>query len=94
MAPMSPALNIYQYATMLGQAGVGVYLLRHEGDVPDAAYRTVYTMLAALCVLLALLLEAGTATASRCGSASPASTRSCTLWCWHFPSSFSPCPQA
>ena len=53
-------VNIYQYATLLGQTGVGVYLLRHEGDVPDAAYRTVYTMLAALGVLLALLLEAGT----------------------------------
>ncbi len=53
-------LSIYQFATMLGQAGIGVYLLRHEGTVPAAAYRTAYTLLAALSVLLVVLLEAGT----------------------------------
>ena len=59
------SLNIYQYATMLGQAGIGVYLLRHAGEVPDQAYRTAYTMLAILGLLLIGVFEAGTESLSR-----------------------------
>lgn len=58
------ALNISQYAAMFGLAGVGVCLLRYEGTISDEVYRTAYTILAALSVLLVLLLEAATATLS------------------------------
>ena len=37
---------------MFGLAGVGVCLLRYEGNVSDEVYRTAYTILAALSVLL------------------------------------------
>lgn len=52
-------LNIYLYATLLGQAGIGVYLLRHDGEIPEQVYRTAYTMLAVLSLVLTLLLDAG-----------------------------------
>jgi O-antigen/teichoic acid export membrane protein len=58
------ALNISQYAAMFGLAGVGVCLLRYEGNVSDEVYRTAYTILAALSLLLVVLLEAVTATLS------------------------------
>ncbi len=59
------ALNISQYAMLLGLAGVGVYLLRHEGDVPRQVYRTAYTLLAAASLILFVLFEAGSASLSR-----------------------------
>lgn len=52
-------LNIYLYATLLGQAGIGVYLLRHDGDIPEQVYRTAYTLLLLLSLPLTLLFEAG-----------------------------------
>lgn len=53
------AFSVYQYILMLGQAGVGVYLLRQEGDVADEAYGTAYTMLAFMTVVLMMALEFG-----------------------------------
>jgi PST family polysaccharide transporter len=52
-------LNIYQYTAMLAQTGIGVYLLRYEGDIPDATFRTAYTLLAVLGLLLAAAFEVG-----------------------------------
>jgi O-antigen/teichoic acid export membrane protein len=46
------AFNIYTYATLLGYAGVGVYLLRYHGEVPEAAYGTAYSVLLAMSLLL------------------------------------------
>jgi O-antigen/teichoic acid export membrane protein len=46
------AFNVYTYATLLGHAGVGVYLLRQHGNVPEAAYGTAYTILLAMSLLL------------------------------------------
>jgi O-antigen/teichoic acid export membrane protein len=51
------AFNIYQYALLLGQAGVGVYLLRHPGDVPEKVYRTSFTLLAIMSILLTAGME-------------------------------------
>lgn len=51
------AFNIYQYALALGSAGIGVYLLRQEGEVAERAFRTAYTVLAILAVVLTLSLE-------------------------------------
>ncbi|WP_343525575.1 oligosaccharide flippase family protein [Sphingomonas sp.] len=50
------AFNIYTYALLIGQAGVGVYLLRHAGPVTENIYRTAYTVLLgiALCLCVAL----------------------------------------
>ena len=53
------AFSVYQYILMLGQAGVGVYLLRQEGDVADRAYGTAYSMLLGMAVLLMVALELG-----------------------------------
>ncbi|USI72467.1 oligosaccharide flippase family protein [Sphingomonas morindae] len=52
------AFNVYLYSTLIGQAGVGVYLLRHPGEVPDLAVRTCYALLALLGIGLMLGLEA------------------------------------
>lgn len=54
------AFNVYQYALLLGQAGVGVYLLRHQGDVAESSYRTAYTILVGMAVILTFGVEAGT----------------------------------
>lgn len=51
------ATNIFQYALLLGQAGVGVYLLRHPGDVPERSFRTSYTLLLGMSVVLTAGLE-------------------------------------
>lgn len=51
------AFNIYQYALLLGQAGVGVYLLRHPGDVPDKVYRTSFTLLLIMSAILTAAME-------------------------------------
>lgn len=51
------ASGIYQYAYLLGQAGVSVYLLRHEGDPPETAWRTAYSILLMLALGLMAALE-------------------------------------
>lgn len=38
-------ISIYQYAATISYAGVGVYLLRHEGDAPEMSYGTAYSIL-------------------------------------------------
>jgi PST family polysaccharide transporter len=52
-------VNIYQYAATLGYAGVGIYLLRHEGDPPELAYGTAYTILMMTGIPLLLSIELG-----------------------------------
>lgn len=52
------AYSIYLYANLVGTAGVGVFLLRHEGDVSRATLRTAYTMLFAAALALCGMLEA------------------------------------
>lgn len=51
------AFAVYQYILNVGQAGIGVYLLRHEGDVSEPTYRTAYTLLLILSVALLLTME-------------------------------------
>lgn len=58
------AFNIYQYVLLLGQAGVGVYLLRHHGDVEEASYSTAYTVLMGMALLLTVGIQFGTGTLS------------------------------
>lgn len=53
------AFNIYQYAIALGSAGIGVYLLRMQGEVSERAYGTMYTLLAGISLLLFCALELG-----------------------------------
>lgn len=53
------AFNIYQYVLAIGSAGIGVYLLRQEGEVAEKAFRTAYTTLAVLALVLTLSLEMG-----------------------------------
>jgi O-antigen/teichoic acid export membrane protein len=52
-------ISIYNYALALGAAGVGVFLLRYEGDVPEATYGTAYSVLVATGVLLLASIELG-----------------------------------
>jgi O-antigen/teichoic acid export membrane protein len=54
------AYSVYTYVTMLGQVGVGVYLLRHHGDVPETAYGTAYTVLLGTALPIAGAVELGT----------------------------------
>jgi PST family polysaccharide transporter len=58
-------INIYQYAIAIGAAGVGVYFLRHEGEVAEADYGTSYTILLAMSVLIVMSIELGAGTLSR-----------------------------
>lgn len=51
------AFNVYQYALLLGQAGVGVYLLRYPGQVPDIAIRTSYSLLMFTAAILFIAME-------------------------------------
>jgi PST family polysaccharide transporter len=53
------AVNIYQYAVALGYAGVGIYLLRHEGDLPEMSYGTAYSILIMTGLPLLAFIEAG-----------------------------------
>jgi len=53
------AYNLYQYAIALGSAGIGVYLLRMQGEVSEAAYGTMYVLLAGLSVVLFAAMELG-----------------------------------
>jgi O-antigen/teichoic acid export membrane protein len=52
-------INIYQYGVAIGAAGVGVYLLRHEGDVPEPYYGTAYSILMMMGLLLLGSIEIG-----------------------------------
>jgi O-antigen/teichoic acid export membrane protein len=56
------AINIYQYAVAIGSAGVGIYLLRHDGAVPEASFRTSYSVLAMMSALLFVSIEGGART--------------------------------
>lgn len=53
------AFNIYQYAATIGFAGVGVYLLRHEGDVPELSFGTAYSILLLTGLSLLATIEFG-----------------------------------
>ncbi len=54
------AYGIYQYALSLGQVGLGVCLLRHQGELSREDYGTSYTILAAMAVLLMVGIETTT----------------------------------
>jgi O-antigen/teichoic acid export membrane protein len=51
------AFNIYGYVMLVGQAGVGVYLLRHEGDVAEQIYGTAYSLLLGMALILLTVLQ-------------------------------------
>ncbi|SIR47432.1 oligosaccharide flippase family protein [Bosea sp. TND4EK4] len=53
------AFALYQYAIALGSAGIGVYLLRMQGEVGEAAYGTMYVLLAGLAIILFAAIELG-----------------------------------
>jgi PST family polysaccharide transporter len=53
------AINIYQYAATISYAGVGVYLLRHEGDVPELSFGTAYSILLMTGLPLLAAIEVG-----------------------------------
>jgi O-antigen/teichoic acid export membrane protein len=52
-------VNIYSYSLAIGSAGVSVYLLRHEGDVPELSYGTAYSILMMMGLLLLTSIEMG-----------------------------------
>lgn len=52
------AFGIYQYALSLGQVGLGVCLLRQQGDLSEDDYGTSYTILAIMSVILMAGIEA------------------------------------
>jgi len=52
-------VNIYQYALAIGAAGVGVYLLRHEGEIPEMSYGTAYLILMMMGLTLLASIEIG-----------------------------------
>jgi PST family polysaccharide transporter len=52
-------LNIYSYAMAIGAAGVGVYLLRHEGEIPEMSYGTAYLILMMMGLSLLASIEIG-----------------------------------
>jgi len=51
--------NIYSYALAIGSAGVGVYLLRHEGEIPEMSYGTAYSILMMMGLALLVSIEIG-----------------------------------
>lgn len=53
------AFNIYQYAATISFTGVGVYLLRHDGDVPELSFRTAYSILMMTGLPLLFIIEFG-----------------------------------
>ena len=52
------AFGIYQYALSLGQVGLGVCLLRHQGELSRDDYGTSYTILAVMAAILIAGIEA------------------------------------
>jgi len=61
----SSANNIYQYAVAISYAGVGIYLLRHEGDVPESSFGTAYSILMITGLPLLILIELGSGMLAR-----------------------------
>lgn len=57
--PYVAALGICQYAQNLGQAGIGVYLVRAAGDLTERTYDVATTLLLLSSGGLVLILEAG-----------------------------------
>jgi PST family polysaccharide transporter len=55
--PYVAALGIAQYAQNLGQAGIGVYLVRAAGDVDDRTYHVATTLLLLSVIGLVVVLE-------------------------------------
>jgi O-antigen/teichoic acid export membrane protein len=55
--PYVAALGIYQFAQNLGQAGIGVYLVRAAGEVDERTYRVATTLLLMSTVALVVVLE-------------------------------------
>jgi O-antigen/teichoic acid export membrane protein len=55
--PYAAALSIALYAQNLGQAGIGIYLVRAAGDVDDRTWNVAATLLLVIAVLLAGVLE-------------------------------------
>ncbi len=53
------AFNLYQYAIALGQLGIGVFLLRHAGELGERYIGTSYVILIAMSVALVVGAEAG-----------------------------------
>jgi PST family polysaccharide transporter len=51
------AFSIYQYALLVGQAGIGMYLLRAAPEQCERASATAYSMLAAMALVFMLALE-------------------------------------
>jgi PST family polysaccharide transporter len=58
-------INIYQYAIAIGAAGVGVYFLRHEGEVAEASYGTAYSILLVMGLAIFGSIELGAGTLAR-----------------------------
>jgi O-antigen/teichoic acid export membrane protein len=58
-------VNIYNYMLAIGSAGVGVYLLRHEGDPAPIAYKTAYSILLIMGVTISAAIELGTGLLAR-----------------------------
>ncbi len=56
--PYVAALGICQYAQNIGQAGIGVYLVRASGDVSERAYDVATTLLLISAIGLMAILEA------------------------------------
>lgn len=52
------AFAIYGYATLIGQFGISVYLIRHAEPLPERLYANAYGLLAAICLLLVLAIAA------------------------------------
>ncbi len=55
--PYVAAFSIAMYAQNLGQAGIGVYLVRAAGEVDDSTWNVAATLLLAIAILLAGVLE-------------------------------------
>jgi len=55
--PYAAAMGIYLYAQNLGQAGIGVYLVRATGEVRERTYHVATTLLLASAVMLVVVIE-------------------------------------
>jgi PST family polysaccharide transporter len=55
-------INIYQYGIAIGSAGVSVYLLRHDGEVPELSYGTAYSILLTMGLIILAFIEVGAST--------------------------------
>lgn len=56
------AANIYQYVIVLGELGVGVFLLRQPGEVSEQTFGTAYTLLLSIAVGMIIVVELAAAT--------------------------------